>query len=135
MFFRGLLTLVAALSLGACGSLPSLSGLPAPPGLSSPASIATQTSLDERALIGVELSYKAARTVAQEAADAGLVDSDSAAKLAVLDNQLFGVLWRARAAYETANAKSYGVAIAEASPLVSEIWALVAGTRKASYVR
>ncbi len=115
-----------AFTLAACGTLPSVSMMPAPPG-----AVAAQTTLDERALLGVELSYKAANSLATEAAHAGFVDAGLAVKIAALDNRLFATLKRARVAYASANAASYGAAIAEASPLVSEIWALVAGTGRA----
>jgi hypothetical protein len=117
------------LLLAGCGLGPPVSLLPAPPGV-----VAAQTTLDERALLGAELSYQAATVLMREAASAGFVDAALARKLAALDNRLFAVLGRARSAYTAANARSYSAAIAEATPLISEIWALVAQNRKASHV-
>ena len=127
MILRGFFISILTLGLSACAVVPPQLSLPPPTSVA-----ASQTNLDERALLGVELSYKAARTLIGEAANAGFVDAQLARKLAKLDNQLFSALKRARSAYALANAASYRVALAEAAPLITEIWALVAGNRKAS---
>lgn len=111
----------AALMLGACAGL----GVSAP----GPATIAERTTLDERGLLGAELAYKSARTLAEAGADAGLIGPKLAADIAQVDAKLYGALKRAREAYAAGNAATFEGALAEAAPLITELWALVGARR------
>lgn len=111
---------LAALALAGCASLPA--AIP-----TGPAPIAEATTLDERALVAFETSYKAARTLAEVGVDSGRVDAALAAKIAPIDNQLHGALVKARTAYEAANAATYQAALAEIAPLLPKLFLLVGG--------
>lgn len=115
---RALLIPCAALALGACAGL----GVSAP----GPATIAERTTLDERGLLGAELAYKSARTLAEAGVDAGLVGPKLAADIKRVDEKLYDALTRARSAYDAGNAATFEAALAEAAPLITELWALVA---------
>ena len=92
----------------------------------APATVSSQTTLDERALMGAELSYKAARTLAEAAVDGGLVDAAKAAKIRDVDSALYDALAKARTAYRSSNAASYDQAIADIAPMLVTFWSLVA---------
>ena len=81
-----------------------------------PAVLAEATRLDERALIGLEASYAAARMTAEAAVDAGLVYPETAVPLRDINRRAYDLLIVARAAYDAANAPGLASALAEASP-------------------
>jgi hypothetical protein len=112
---------LAASALAGCASLPA--SIP-----SGPAPIADRTELDERALVGFEAAYKAARSLAEVAADSGQVDAARAAKIAAVDTALYVALGKARAAYDAANAATYRDALAEIAPLAAQLFQLVGGS-------
>lgn len=117
---RMILAVCAALALSGCAALGNLAG-GLPP---SPAAAADQTTLDEQALLAVELAYKAARTAAELAVDAGVLKGEAATRVAVLDNQAFLAVTLARSAYKTGNAQSYKDALGEAQKAVAALLAL-----------
>lgn len=110
--------LLAAVALCSCSTLPAK--------LHSPSSASQQTKIDERALLSAELSYKKARTYMEAAIDSGQVAPGLAAKLFRLNGKLNAALVRARIAYDAANAPNYKAALDEASPLILELWDMVA---------
>ena len=114
---------IASLSLFACASLPD--AVP-----KSPAAVAEVTTLDERLILGAEVSYKAARSLGEAAVDTGQVTPAAAVTIKSVDIALFGVLLKARHAYDTANAASYEAALAEAAPLLNRFWSLVRPKRR-----
>lgn len=118
---RALIIAAAALSLCGCSTL-SL-----PP--ASPQEVASQTKVDEMLLMGAEISYKAARSLAEASADAGLIDATAAVKIKAIDSQVYEWLEKARAAYEAGNATDYRAAIELATPLLTKMWALAPGTK------
>lgn len=109
--------LPAMLALSACNGVPS----PAP---SSPAVIADQTILDEKALTGLELAYKAARIAVETGVDAGLIKGQTAVRFAELDNKAYAALGAARRAYEAGNSQSYGSAIVLANSAITDLLSL-----------
>lgn len=113
--------LVCALALAGCAGFPAS----APVSLPAPATAADKTALDEKVLLGLEASYKAARLTADAALDAGLVSPALARALRDANRKANAVLVRARAAYDTANAQSFAAALFEAQPLVTDFWKLV----------
>lgn len=104
--------IAAALALSGCAQL----GIPA-----SPSDIANKTTLDEKGAIGVEASYKAARTVVEFAVDTGLLKGASATKAAALDTMAYTAVTKARAAYEAGNAASYPAAVNAASAAIADM--------------
>ena len=113
--------LVCALALAGCAGFPAN----APVSLPAPSTAAEQTTLDEKVLLGLEASYKAARLTAEAALDAGLVSPALARPLRDANRKANAVLVRARAAYDTANAQSFAAALFEAQPLVADFLKLV----------
>lgn len=122
MFRRMTLTLAASLSLAACNPGGMLSGIPP-----TPSEASDRTTLDERALLGLELSYQAARTATELAVDAGAIKGATATRVAKLDRDAYSALKAARDAYGAANASSYGEALERARTAVSGILGLVKG--------
>lgn len=94
-------------------------------GVSAPVVAADRTVLDEQAITGVELAYKAARLTIETGVDAGLIKGATATRVAALDNQAFLALGIARGAYRTGNAANYKAAVAEAGGAVAEILSLI----------
>jgi hypothetical protein len=126
MKWRTAFVAVAALALASCAGL----GSTIVGGLSGPAAIANKTTLDERALLGLEASYKAARLAMEGAVDAGLVKRPLAVKFRDANKKANAVLVKARTAYDAANAATLDAALDEGAPLVAEIWKLVAEQEK-----
>jgi hypothetical protein len=114
-------TLLCALALTGCAGFPARSPVTPTPR----ATVADQTALDEKVLLGLEASYKAARLTAEAALDARLVSPALARRLRVANQRANAVLVRARAAYDTANARSFAAALFEAQPLVADFLKLV----------
>jgi hypothetical protein len=107
-------------TLGGCASVGPV--LP-----QSPAILADQTTLDERGLVAMELAYTAARTSAEAAVDASIVDASTARQIAAIDRAAFAALAKARLAYDLGNATSYTAALDAAGPLVAQLTRLVKG--------
>jgi hypothetical protein len=107
----------------------ALAGCETPQIPASPADAANQTILDERAALGAELAYKAARTAVEVAVDAGIIKGEGAARVAAYDNRAYSALQSARAAYRTANASSYAAALTEAHAAISDMIKLLGGAR------
>lgn len=116
---RAFLSAFAALSLCACSTV-SL-----PP--ASPGEVAGQTKLDEMLLMGAEVSYKAARSLGEASADAGLIDAATATRIKAIDAEVYDGLGKARAAYDAGNAADYRAAIDLVTPLLTKLWALAPG--------
>ena len=94
-------------------------------GVTAPGVLADRTVLDEQAITGVELAYKAARLTIETGVDAGLIKGETATRIAALDNQAFLALGIARGAYRTGNAASYKAAVAEAGGTIADILSLI----------
>lgn len=92
-----------------------------------PAALAGASVLDEKAVLGAELAYKAMRTAGTIAIDAGVLKGDRAARVAVIDNRAYAAVLLARRAYSAGNANDYGRAVGEALSLIGEAQALLAG--------
>lgn len=105
-----------AFTLSAC----SLVGIP-----DSPRQAADQTMLDEQALTGIELAYKAARLAVETGVDAGLVKGQNAARFAELDDKAYTAVKAARAAYAAGNASGYLEALSSARAAVTDLLSLV----------
>lgn len=118
------LTYLAVAALTACTIPAGTGSIP-----SAPVVAADKTVLDEKAALGAELAYQAARTAAELAVDAGLIKGETARKVADADNRAYRALGAARAAYRAGNASSYSAALDEARAAVSEILSLVKGVR------
>lgn len=118
MILAGLL----ALSLSGCGALPMLLGSVPP----APVAVADRTVLDEQALTGLELAYKAGRIAVELAVDAGFIRGEVALKVARLDEAAFKALGVARTAYRAGNAESYNVALREGQATIAALLTLAA---------
>lgn len=86
-----------------------------------PVALADKTVLDEKALAGVELAYKAARLTVETATDAGMITGARAGQIAVIDQRAWNAVQAARAAYAAGNARSCGEAIDRALVAIAEI--------------
>lgn len=124
--FRGHF-IAAALFACATPALAGCAALGAPPG--SPSELADKTTLDEKGLLGVELAYSAARTLAEIGVDAGLIKGATATRVASLDNQAYTKLELARTAYSLGNATTYAIALEDARTLIGSLLATVKGGR------
>lgn len=109
----------ACLALASCGPLAPPTSVPA-----APVVVADRTTADEQGMLAVELAYKAARLSVETAVDAGLLKGDRAAQFAQLDTKAYGAVLAARSAYRTANAASYGAALASARAAVQQLLGL-----------
>ena len=127
------LTLLAALALTACA--PTVSGVVSAgagaadvAGVPAPVTVADKTTLDERAMLAIELAYKAARIAVETGVDAGLIRGATATSFAALDNQAFLALATVRSAYRTGNASSYRTALSEAQAAIAGLLTLTGKT-------
>ena len=116
------LVLFAAPALALAGLAAGCATIPG-----SPAEVADKTTLDERGLLGAELAYEAARTVAEISVDAGLIRGETASRVAVADERVYQALRGARAAYEAGNAADYFSAVDRARKAAAELLALAKG--------
>lgn len=120
----------ATLCLAACATTAPPASTPAAPSVpatSGPAVIADRTLLDEKAMAGVELAYKAMRLAIETAADAGALKGERAGRVAELDRRAYGTVLAVRAAYEAANAESYGAAVDQALAAIERASAAIGG--------
>lgn len=92
-----------------------------------PAAFADRTVLDEKAVTGVELAYKAARTAVELAVDLGRIKGASATVWRERNRKAYTAVQKARTAYRAGNALSYGAAVDEATSLVSDLLSLAGG--------
>jgi hypothetical protein len=111
---RALSVLLAA-ALVAC-SPATLVGLPA-----SPQVAADRTTLDEQALLGVELAYKAARIAVEVYVDSGHCTGACATRFRDLNRRAYAAVNAARAAYRAGNATGYIAALGEARTLANDL--------------
>lgn len=130
---KRIILLAAAIALSACGvnadTVASASATAADAvGAPAPATVADKTTLDERALTGIELAYKAARIAVELGVDTGVIKGTTATRFAVLDNQAFLAVTTARSAYRTGNASSYRTALSEAQAAIAGILTLAGKT-------
>lgn len=91
----------------------------------TPAAVTSATAIDEKALAGVELAYKAMRTAGEIAVDAGVLAGDNAARVAAIDEKAYAALLLARQAYKAGNAADYGAAVGQALELIGQAQALI----------
>lgn len=115
------LILAAAFALSACSGTGGLT-IPA-----APIVVADQTTLDERGAIAAEVAYKAFRSAAEFATDAGMIRGQAASRVAHLDNIAFAAVGAARAAYRAGNAESYEAAVKTALAAVGKAMAAIKG--------
>lgn len=116
---RMLIAAVLAVALSACTTnVPPLATAGAvaadAAGIAPPVSLADRTSADEKAMMAVEVAYKAARTVGEIGVDAGLIKGATATRVAQLDNRAYAALQAARSAYRLGNAESWLAALNQA---------------------
>ena len=109
----------ASLALSGCG-VARLANLPA-----SPAAVANATVLDEQVASGVELAYKAARTLMELAVDTGRLKGARAAQVQAYNRKAYDAVKATRTAYRTGNAAGYFAAAKEARALVAQMLALI----------
>lgn len=84
----------------------------------------TQTTLDEKAAIGVETAYTAAARAAKLAITSGAVtDPAKIRQIGDADNRAFAAVQAVRAAYAAGNANSYAAAFVEADAAVKALLA------------
>lgn len=112
---RIILAVTAALALSGC----ALAGLPTNLLPTAPAAVADRTILDEKAAVAVELTYKAWRTAAEAATDAGWVKGAQAVKVADLDRRAYDAVKAVRAAYNAGNAANYKAAFVNAQKVLA----------------
>lgn len=93
----------------------------------APVDLTEQVVLDEKALLGVEVAYKASRLAMETAVDAGALEGSAAAHAAELDNRAYQAVVAARRAYDAGNSASYDEAIANALAAVNGIMAVING--------
>lgn len=124
-----IVALFAALALTGCGlnagtvasaGAATADAIGAPP----PVAVADATVLDERAILALELAYKAARIAVELSVDTKVVWGATAARVAEYDNKAFLALTVARSAYRTGNASSYKTALSEAQAAISQLLSL-----------
>lgn len=130
---RLILALAAALALSGCAVAPATvasagATVADSVGVPPPATAADRTVLDEKAMTGVELAYKAARIAVETGVDAGLIKGAAAARFAALDSQAYRALGAVRAAYRAGNAASYRAALTEAQAAIGAVLALTGKT-------
>jgi hypothetical protein len=99
-----------SLALAACAAVPTVP---------TPVELADKTVLDERAVVGVELAYKAARLAVETGVDAGIIKGPLASNLRALDNTAYRAVQATREAYRTGNAASYDAALLHAQLTIS----------------
>jgi len=126
---KRLLIAALALALAACtgGNLAftgpaAVAGAAEAASLPAPGAVADETTVDEQALLRLELAYKAVRTAVEAAVDVGVISGPVAARIAVADNKAFHWLSLARSAYDTGNAASYRNALTQAEAAIGAIW-------------
>ena len=93
-------------------------------GVTPPSDFADKTTLDEQGMLACENFYKAARIAVETGVDAGLIKGETAAKVAVLDNQAYAALGAVRSAYRAGNAQSYKNALREAQAVIGGLLSL-----------
>lgn len=120
---RLFLTAAALAMIGGCA-------LPIGKAPTSPSELSERTALDERAALGVELAYSAARTAVELGVDAGLIRGDLARRVSDADHRAYQAVLAARAAYDAGNAQSYEAALVRARAAVSEVVTLIKGASK-----
>lgn len=100
--------------LSACGgAVPSLP--------LAPETVAARTTLDERAMLAVEVSWRAAGAAIEAAVDSGLLKGDAALKVDRIDAQAGQWVGAMRAAYDAGNAQDFSTALAQAKALVGQL--------------
>ena len=112
---RLLYALALAMPLASCATIPA------------PGQVADQTTLDERAALGVELTYRGARMLAEAGVDAGLIRGERATQIAALDQRAYAAVSAVRSAYEAGNAVSYASAAIAAEEAVAAFLAAIRG--------
>lgn len=111
------LILAAGLALAGCNG--GIASIP-----TAPAEVADRTILDEKALTGIELAYKASRLAVEAGVDLGVIKGATASRFAVLDSKAYDAVTLARKAYGAGNARSYEAAVTEAQSAVADLLAL-----------
>jgi hypothetical protein len=124
--FAPALLLLAACAGGLAAASTAAQSLPTI--LGGPVTVSDRTTIDETAGRSIELAYKAARTVAEIAVDAGLLKGDRAAKAQVLNRRAYDAVLAARAAYRAGNETSWIRASAEARTAIEQFLAAAKGS-------
>lgn len=114
------LLLSALLSACAVGGASLATAIPP-----APIVVADRTMIDERAALGVELAYQAAALSLRTAIRADLLSPAARAHAQSAEAKAYLAVTAARAAYDTGNAASYPVAIAQAQQAVAALQSIL----------
>lgn len=113
--------LALAVPIGGCHSFTSLP--------TSPSNAANATVLDEQLALGVEATYKAARTAMETAVDSGVLHGANATKARTLNTQAYDAVKATRAAYDAGQQDNYIAAAGKAAGIVSNLLAVTAAAK------
>lgn len=111
---------ILSLPLASCASLA--------PVAVGPGVVASQTALDEKTLLAVELGYKGARTAMELAVDLGRLKGENAGKAQVFNRRAYAAVLAMRAAYRAGNSSTWLDAYAEAQAAIAGILSLSGGS-------
>ena len=124
---------IAAMSLMACTPITAgfdalaSAATQAGPTANAALAAADATTLDEKAAIAVELAYQASATAILTATRAGLIEGETATKIAAADRAAYQAVLLVRATYDAGNARSYGDAAVKAVALIKNTLSLLKG--------
>lgn len=99
--------------------------------LQTPSDVAAKTKLDEQALLGVELAYKAARIAVGVAVDSGAIVGARKAVWRDYNRKAYQAVTAAETAYDAGNAADYAAAVTNAQTLIAQLLALTGKTADA----
>lgn len=102
---------------------------PAPIATSGPAVIADRTVIDEKAMIGLELTHKALRLGLKKLTDAGKIKGGQALLAAQLNQRAFYAIEALHDAYAAGNARSYWEAVDRAKEAIATARDVVEGRK------
>lgn len=89
---------------------------------------ADATALDEKAATAVELAYQASALAILTATRAGLIEGETATKVAAADTKAYQAVLLVRAAYQAGNARTYSDAAVKAVTAIKSTLALLKGS-------
>ncbi len=125
----GLLALAAAsLLVGCTPTTAAFDALATAATAQGPSTVADRTVLDEKAAIAVEVAYQASALAILTATRAGMIEGETATKVAAADANAYQAVLLVRAAYNAGNAKSYADAAAKAVVSIKSTIALLKGS-------
>lgn len=112
-----LMLALVAMPLAGCAGFTSIP--------TSPAAVTNMTKADEQLAVGADLAYKGWRLLMETAVETGLVKGQLAARLALVDNDLFEAYLLVDRAYKAANHDSLVAAVTEFNRLHRDAEALI----------